>query len=595
MEELYLNGKKTDLENNSVSRTLQINNFREVQDRQANYSNNIKLPMTSNNVEVLDFLGVNGNKSNKPFETTDVKYSDDGIELINDGKAVIRKTNKKAKNYDLVIYDGAISLQELLSDLTLQDLDLSAYNHDLSVSSYLASMSNTSGYTYSDLGSVNITLERTIPLLFIHTIFDLIFTQKGWTYNWNQFNTDDFKERVFTMDKGFDLTLIPLENVLVAQLNFTGTEAEFDNSGNFENEITIGTYTAVASNYVAITFTGGFDVVYGSIFSFSVVLNGGDTILTITNSSLLDPNIINNTALNVFLESGDYLDFIILADSQQTASQMWEYRINYNFNVFLYADNSYYEIDFSTIIGEMKQIDFIKDVMQRFNLSFVKVRNRNELTFMSSEELLTGKSNAEDWSDKLSQELDEDYSNSYAQSNRFRYIYDETDNDFADGILSLTNSNLTVEKTVLTSVFKASIGSNAIGVPYQMNYWSEEGEPTQDGNRIFRIVKELNQERAIRILLTDTYVDFSNQTINTIDFSYLYYQNELTRNYPTFRNLIDKFRLKRFEFNLNLIDIYNVDFLRLKYLKQTGKYYYLNKINSFKKGAITTVELIELP
>lgn len=582
MEELYLNGKKTDLEERSISRTLQINNFREVQDRQANYTNNINLPMTSNNIEVLDFLGVNGNISEKPFESVEVKYIDDGIELINQGKGIVKKTKKKDKAFDLVIYDGAISLQELLGDLTLQDLNLTAFNHNLSVSSWLSSFSRTSGYTYSNLGLFSVTLERCIPLFFVHTIFDLIFTQKGWTYEWSQFNTADFKQRVFTMDKGFDLNLVVVENDLVHQATFTGFEQRFE-TFNFTDTFIVGTYTATADNYVDISFDRGFSVGLGSV-EFIVELNG----IPILETNNVDPTITET--VKAFLQVGSVLEFIAKATPEDTGGSGFEYNFSYDFDVFLYADSSYYPINFNAIIGDMKQIDFVKDVMQRYNLSFVKVRNRNKLIFKSSEELLNSKDTAEDWSDKLSQEIDEDYSNPYAQINRFSYTYDDSSNDFADGIMNLTNTNLAIEKSVVKSVFKATV----LGNGYQMNYWSENGEPIQNGNRIFRIVKKTNQLQEIRIQLTDNFSLLTVPTLNTIDFAYLFYQKEVDRNYPTFRNVVNKFRLKRFEFNLDLFDIYNVDFLKLKYLKQTGKYYYLNKINAFKKSKLTTVELIEL-
>jgi len=582
MEEVYLNGKRLDLEERSISRTLQINNFREVQDRQANYSNNISIPMTSNNIEVLDFLGFNGNTSNKPFQTNNVKYRHDGIELISEGRAIVKKTKKKDKSYDLVIYDGAVSLQELLGDATLQDLDLTAYNHDLSVSNWLASLSNTSGYTYSNLGLINVTLERTIPLLFVHTIFDLIFTQKGWTYEWSEFNTADFQERVFTMDKGFDLNLVLDENNLVHQDSFFGSEQRTENFFLIDTFV-LGTYTSTSDTYVDISFEGGFNVFKGFI---GLIIELDGTLIFETDN--ISP-IISET-VKAYLQVGSVLEIKVQATSQESTIGTFEYNFNYNFTVFIYSDNSYYSIDFNAIIGDMKQIDFIKDVMQRYNLSFVKARNINKFIFMTSEELLNSKDTAEDWSDKLSEEIDEDYQNPYGQINRFSYIYDDNSNDFADGIMNLTNTNLVIEKSVLKSIFKATVFGNG----YQMNYWSENGEPIQDGNRIFRIVKLTNEFIQIRLQLTDNFSDLTVPTLNTVDFDYLFYQKEIDRNYPTFRNVVNKFRVKRFQFNLDLFDIYNVNFLRLKYLKQTGKYYYLNKIASFKKGKLTTVELIEL-
>lgn len=580
MEELYINNKRLDLVERSISRTLQINNFREVQDRQANYSNNISIPMTSNNIEVLDFLGITGNTSNKPFSTNNVKYINDGIELISEGRAIIKKTKNRDKAFDLVIYDGAISLQELLGDLTLEDLNLTAYNHNLSLGSMIASFTKTSGYVYSALGKNQIVLERTIPMMFVHTIFDLIFTQKGWQYEWTEFNTTDFKERVFTMDKGFDLNLTIVTSTLYSQ-SVINTYFRSQATLYPPDEILLDDYTFVSGNFVEMSFSGGGTIVRGLV-NLEIRRNGLPfAIIPLTPS-------IPNT-YTFYGNPSDLIEIYAIASPQLVGSD-YVYDFSVNFTVTLEADNSYFPVNIGNIIGTMKQIDFVKDVMQRYNLSFVKVRNQKKLIFKSSEELLNDRANAEDWSEKLSEEIEEDYSNPYAQINRFSYNYDDTTNDFGDGIITLDNTNLSIEKKLVTSVFKASV----LVFGYEMNYWANDGKPTQDGNRLFKIAQILNTSISMKVLETDVFNAVQVAVLNQIDFTDLVYQNEITRNYPKFTSVINKFKTKVCTFNLNLIDIYNLDFLKLKYLKQTGKYYYLNKISSYRKGKITTVELIEV-
>ena len=40
------------------------------------------------------------------------------------------------------------------------------------------------------------------------------------------------------------------------------------------------------------------------------------------------------------------------------------------------------------------------------------------------------------------------------------------------------------------------------------------------------------------------------------------------------------------------IDIYNIDFFKLKYIEQLGQYFYLNKVVNFRDKKLTKCELI---
>ena len=135
-EKLYINDVLVEIPKRTVSRNLQINDFRETKDRQSNYSNSIKIPKTYQNTEAFESLGLVGIVSRLPYKDVKVKYVVNGIEMITDGKGVLKNTNDF---YNLVIYDGNISLTDLLGTDTLQDLDFSAYNHNLTTGVFLSS------------------------------------------------------------------------------------------------------------------------------------------------------------------------------------------------------------------------------------------------------------------------------------------------------------------------------------------------------------------------------------------------------------------------------------------------------------------------
>jgi hypothetical protein len=67
----------------------------------------------------------------------------------------------------------------------------------------------------------------------------------------------------------------------------------------------------------------------------------------------------------------------------------------------------------------------------------------------------------------------------------------------------------------------------------------------------------------------------------------------LSNYYPAFQSLMDNYKKRKFMFNLSPIDIYNLDFFKLKFLKQTGRFYYMNRVQ-YTPGKQASVELIEI-
>ena len=110
-EKLYINNKLIHLPVRSVGLTLQINDIGDIKDRNANYSNNIKIPPTPENVLTFELLGLTGSTTRIPYLEVSVKYVVNGIELISDGKGIVKNTNVF---YNLLVYDGNISLVDLL-------------------------------------------------------------------------------------------------------------------------------------------------------------------------------------------------------------------------------------------------------------------------------------------------------------------------------------------------------------------------------------------------------------------------------------------------------------------------------------------------
>jgi hypothetical protein len=263
-------------------------------------------------------------------------------------------------------------------------------------------------------------------------------------------------------------------------------------------------------------------------------------------------------------------------------------------------------IDFSLLFGDYNQLDFVKEIMQRYGLIFRKARNTKEYEFIKIDDLLTDYANSEDWSDKYSNFTDEKYKSNYAQKNYFTYTYgdDVIVPEFADGTMNVDNVNLSTEKTVVTSIFKATEtprgGSSVDTVNSLMNYWELSDAtyvPKSDGIRIFRLL----QRTALLYVRIDFQPDATGeQLIEPFTFNQLYFDETkldysvlINNNYSDFNEILDDYKAITLELNLSLIDIYNLDFFKLKYFKQLGRYYYLNKVSNFKPNQKTKVELVQ--
>jgi hypothetical protein len=73
-ERLYINNKLIELstQTQQFARTLQVNDILSLDDRQTNFTKNIRIARTPSNVLAMDFLGVVGNSSNLPYQTNTV-------------------------------------------------------------------------------------------------------------------------------------------------------------------------------------------------------------------------------------------------------------------------------------------------------------------------------------------------------------------------------------------------------------------------------------------------------------------------------------------------------------------------------------------
>lgn len=301
------------------------------------------------------------------------------------------------------------------------------------------------------------------------------------------------------------------------------------------------------------------------------------------------------------------------------------------------------EVDYAELMSDdVSQIDFVKDIMQRFGIMFRRDKFSKEVEFVKIETILNDFENAEDWSDKFASISEESYDlgSDYSQKNRFAYNYDSLSDfeDYAtmagfapldiheglsDGILEIDNENLSSEETTpVESIFsyapicgytepKSSL-FEFNGVPYiTIPIFSIE-ETTDDDDEtieeitanetdifIFDLVPASTENTEINICAGNIleYDEETTEYQTTSAYSYLevpHYQDYLDNYYPSYNRILNCYKKITANIRLTDIDIYNLDFFKLKYIKHLGAYFYLNKVKEYKGEPTTKVELIEV-
>lgn len=595
-DELYINDALIELPEKSVALTKQINDIGDVKDRQANFSNAIEIPKTPKNVATFKMLGITGTTTRIPYENVDVRYVSNGIVLIKDGRGIVKNTNVF---FNLIVYDGNSKLTDDIGDKTLKTLDWSTYNHTLTTSLYLSKINSISGYIYAfgyfyD-GFNQSAIDRQVPSLFVHTVWDEIFTQNGLTYSGAIFSDSDFKSRLFTPSIGYDNTIVNGAPTNVVNTSYVGN---ITHNGSYSNQIftdviTSGVFTQDASYTIQIT--GNVEVFEATLVHLRLRVNGDIVSDSIIKHPALAFDEFFDVTLQLNLQNGDTysLEFYSATDEF--------YRVSFLHNITVFKIDYLSRsvgVDFSTMFDDETQIAFIKDIMQRFGLIFKKTLNTNNYEFVRMQDLLDDKVNSEDWTDKNPIEIDESYKSNYAQNNHLKYLYDDLDSNvtqtFADGIIEIDNVHLPQIKTLFISIFKASnLYQNSLKYRKAIFWELDDDDITQPVKSGLRLFKKTTEIRNIGVGFSDD--DNVQTTLQTIVYLDLVdYQTELDNNFSSFNGLLNDYKSKILNVNLSLLDIYNLDFFKLKFFRQLGKYFYLNKIINFQNNKITQIEVIEV-
>lgn len=620
---LIINNYDIELDESSkITRTLQVNDIIDLENRQSNYSATFKIKKTAKNVRSFSLLGIVGNNSNTPYQRGSAYlYSDNEECLVYNGWAIIKSVDNDS--YSVNIIDGNIDLYKAIENKTLSDLDLSEANHFKTLDNVINSFNDSEVYKYIladyngkalyDTDKINI--DYLVPSIPVSYLWDKIFDTYGFTYSGQAFSTFAFQNLYLTYPKGNvddepeTLYTNTYDNLTNAQSSLDVVDIEHSNivviDGAFlSNDIGFvvpsdGTYIIESDLTLSVTGSEG----GGSLidYEFIVFVNG-------VNSGVLRSGIFINygtTPIYLQLNAGDIISLKVSIDGLEQEGTITN--VSFNSGSITYNYLSGYNVDFNETFIDFKTKDFIKEVLNRFGLTPSKNKYTNHYEFLTLYELLQNPT-IEDWSsDKnkfVSLNSDKFIYGNYAQQNNFVYKYNDDEADYYNGSILIDNVNLEDSKDVVKSNIYAPelVPSNEL--PKQTNvYKLWDKEVKDDGSVTY---KDLSKR--FYLMRSDNYVFESPVTIGsellitetTISsapfesFFKLRFNDIIEGYYKPLSQILDKAKVSDASVYLNDLDIENISFTTLKWIKDTNEYYLLNKVSNYTKKGINKVELIKV-
>jgi hypothetical protein len=598
MTELYINGYRVVLDGETVIvQTLQNNDiFKSLSDRQVSFTNSFRIHREPN-LELFDNLGLVGHASTKPYEQMTARLVEDGIELFNDGVVSITKTDPEYYIINIRFKGG---LFESLRNVKLSEIDFGAgaieygWNHNLSGITTITNIwenEENFGYTYPYTGEAEVT--KMISLIYEKRLFEEMMAQTGKSYNAPFTSENNFSEYLIAPKQGLDLDFRQIED--------TGL-AEHDTTTDGTTSTTTKVPLTAGKKRIKIVASIEYEITPGSAGTMKLKVrndSGSYTEYEITHSS-------GQGSLTVFHEAEITTDIDIQLESEFVGAGGYSLTSEMNATYTVYEVDALIAIDFSDLVPDMTQMEFLKEIINRYGIVVYLIDGVYEFKRMT--DILTDRANAQDWSDNYQGEIETSYDpSSYAKTNFLKYT-----NDIQTGSLLVSNEHLEAEKTLFTSKYSYPETADLSPEYFEDVITDEDGTDlttSREGQEIdlfiFGSQKTLDE-------LDLTYLEDSTESLEesstyisgapveniptlTQDQNLSFSANIVDDSYTEIETMINSFELLTCNIYFTTIEFRDVDTSKLVYIRQKGAYYYINKISNWKKNTITKVELIKVP
>jgi hypothetical protein len=629
MNELYINGSLCDLSDFSIiGVTKQSNDIAELQNRQGDFTNTFKLPLTQRNLLLTGIPNDVQSNSSIPYQILNITYIQNGVTIVTNGRGVIEAVNEFI---ELSVTAGNTSLSDAIGDITVGDLFDSTFTWNLT------NVIDTTDYwifplidwrtdtdTYFDTADTDARFM--LPCLKMPEFFQRLETYTGFQFDGTFINSSDFNQMVISPSdfvrtatlevnfakcsvtdfKFFNIPYVappPTDVTLLLPIKtdtFSSSEFSFSTNSKF----------IPATNQVGILrFSGLLQTFRGSqssnedafIYVTTYIVNHTDSIILSYQQTSVFTTQMNIGAppnFNVGFET-DEMTFVA-GKEYRVYSQLTLQKFNFQTDLLTtWGQTSKFEFQQtkSIIFGSeisfkdlfrMKAKDVFKDALN-LRCLMLQTDNYSNITRLDYFNDIKDKTPV-DWTSKLdvSAKNISFIFGKYARRNWLRFKNNTNVQDqIGDAYFDVSNDNLEADKDVI-----------------KLSHPATEQRSKFEGVNIPKI-KAIDSNlqwnkpdyRILNVALQPIEVDYTDGTTTTTVTecpvaNFIGGDLIIQNYYDSIQAILDKSKVVNLPFRLSAVDIENIDYLTPIYVECYGTFY-LNKINAFK-GDVTFCELVRL-
>jgi hypothetical protein len=575
----------------------QVNDIAELKDRQANYTQALKLPINSVNKQIFGYTDQLDVVSDVPYINMPCRLFLHDSSLAGVGSVI--KLLRVANSYETQIISGTVDFFEVIKNKKINELNLGLFEFTLDTATYsvrnsVYAQAQSVGYYFDDGDN-----DYPLPFVFLMNIIEKIVTGAGFQFVTN-ITTDGAVDAttpffnntaitISTLNKSDDSDNLNVSGLDIAQQVLDEPEPyEFIVYPTITEDDANNNIKPFGDAWQYVTRVKGKLIISGSI-TMTAASAGNTVILSINGTK---KGIYTTASTHTFTHEytvNRFENYNIKVYLEGTADNPIPYvpiTISGRINITVESDWSVFPkgslLNIAENIDYKSQLELFKVFTQVFGATVLVDSATQKLHCYTMAQIYANKQYAVDWSDKVSDEIPEvSYNLDYAQENVIKYQENSNDGAFDEGVFTVSNQALPARKELFTVQVEAGVDTVAGGAIIPM--FDDAGKFKQRKPHLVAIRTTGGTNIATHSIVG------SQSMIDT-------FYSDLTD------KMLDKAQLVEAMFNLTEKDIalYNSTINGMPYsfvpvyIQKFGGYFYINKINNFINGTTTKVELIKL-
>lgn len=597
--------KRLDMTKPSFPYNFEANSIADLKDRSASWSYTISLPRTANNERVLGFAGTPFVNTQTPYRRLQCNVYADGLQIIDHGVLFIDSATDT--EYKVQVLSGVANVFELMKDIDWINGE-DWYNVHMPLTDLSEGEGSAVGVTWptfyvaEDNGLLtsskkNAFLMYATPRVNLQHLLDEISTRIGYTFSFpnigilpaNMYLVPTKRKNVEN-SAGVVIKTIQAVRPIPSPNNYcTGQVLDFTATnytemwGSIKNEVQqqpkvtwtkatvrIGLVSNILNSAESSYFGQGGTIRVGNTVTIDSTnwpsyRNGNDLLVTITDPSFVD--ITDVVASNTRWRGGDLGDWV-------TGVKFGRITIDYELTQTTATDQPFPGAIFPICknLGFATAFDFFKMLCQVKGY-FVTVDTTSKvIECHSMSEVVSNKPNAIDWTNKMAMQEDKELHyefGSYGRVNTITYKQDKITGKTDASTFTIDNDKLPATKEVVSIALCSSLPTNSSRVIIY----------TKDGDE-YKFTEGSNPHLLYKVQYTNYYYHVGASTVKAA--------------YNDLISILQSTLVLKAKFVLSAVDIITFDNLVPIYLKQFGRYFYVNKISSWEIGKMCDVELLRI-